>query len=192
MAIDLGTPWLALSHSVKVPPDASHLPERFGLFTLILLGETVVAIMEGMESQEHWTLVAAGAAILSMGAAFTTWWWYFDVVDAAQERPMRSRGEAVRLHLWSYVHLPLYLGIAITGVGLQRIVRVADMSVPGTMELSILLFAAGLVVASMFSLTRMRPQAEPGRARARCQLHRHGPAVDPGVTSPWLTGGDSL
>src|SRR5262245_27196983 len=28
-AIDLGTPWIAVRHSVKVPPDASHLPERF-------------------------------------------------------------------------------------------------------------------------------------------------------------------
>ena len=50
--IDLGTPWLALPHSVEVPPDAAHLPERFGLFTLILLGESVVAVMQGMESQE--------------------------------------------------------------------------------------------------------------------------------------------
>ena len=34
-AVDLGTPLLAVPHSVKVPPDAAHLPERFGLFTLI-------------------------------------------------------------------------------------------------------------------------------------------------------------
>jgi hypothetical protein len=27
-AVDLGTPWLAVPHSVKVPPDAEHLPER--------------------------------------------------------------------------------------------------------------------------------------------------------------------
>jgi low temperature requirement protein LtrA len=54
-AIDLGTPWLAVRHSVKIPPDATHLPERFGLFTLILLGESIVAVMRGMESQEDWT-----------------------------------------------------------------------------------------------------------------------------------------
>ena len=36
-ALDLGTPWLAVRHSVKIPPDAAHLPERFGLFTLIFL-----------------------------------------------------------------------------------------------------------------------------------------------------------
>src|SRR5262249_27498093 len=37
-ALDLGTPWIAVRQSVSVPPDAAHLPERFGLFTLILLG----------------------------------------------------------------------------------------------------------------------------------------------------------
>jgi hypothetical protein len=50
--IDFGTPWLAVPYSMKVPPDAAHLPERFGLFTLILLGESVVAVMQGMESQD--------------------------------------------------------------------------------------------------------------------------------------------
>ena len=29
-AIDLGTPWFAVPHSIKVPPDAAHVPERFG------------------------------------------------------------------------------------------------------------------------------------------------------------------
>ena len=33
MAIDLGTPWLAVEHNAEVPPDPSHLPERFGLFS---------------------------------------------------------------------------------------------------------------------------------------------------------------
>jgi low temperature requirement protein LtrA len=159
MAIDLGTPWLALSHSVRVPPDAAHLPERFGLFTLILLGETVVAIMEGMESQEHWSVVAASAALVSMAAAFVVWWWYFDVVGAAQERPVRSRSEAVRLHLWSYAHLPLYLGIAVGGVGLQRIVRTAERSGPGAAELAIVFTAFVLVATAMGSLMRMRVEA---------------------------------
>ena len=58
-AIDLGTPWAAVQHTVRVPTDAAHLPERFGLFTLILLGESVVAVLQGMESQYDWTPVAA-------------------------------------------------------------------------------------------------------------------------------------
>src|SRR5262249_60501745 len=82
-AIDLGTPWLAVRHSVDIPPDAAHLPERFGLFTLILLGESVVAVMQGMESQEDWTPAAALSAFLGMAVPFLISWWYFDGAGGA-------------------------------------------------------------------------------------------------------------
>ena len=93
-AIDLGTPWLAVRHSVTAPPDAAHLPERFGLFTLILLGESVVAVMQGMESQDDWPLAAAISAFLGMGIAFLIWSWYFDGVAGASEQPVRTRRDA--------------------------------------------------------------------------------------------------
>jgi low temperature requirement protein LtrA len=120
--IDLGTPWLALPHTVKVPPNPAHLPERFGLFTLILLGEAVVAVMHGMKSQQAWTPVAALAAFSGMALLFLVWWWYFDVAAAASERFVRSRRDAIRFHVWSYAHFPLYLGLLVAAVGVQRIV----------------------------------------------------------------------
>jgi low temperature requirement protein LtrA len=121
--IDLSTPWFALRHSVDVPPDAAHLPERFGLFTLILLGESVVAVMHGMEGQETWSLPAAAAAFLGMATAFALWWWYFDGVGAATDRHIRSHGDSVRFHVWSYAHLPLYVGIAVLFAAVQHIVH---------------------------------------------------------------------
>src|SRR6059036_2916472 len=54
----------------RSPPDAAHLPERFGLFTIILLGESIVAVMHGMESQEYWSVSAALSAFLGMGIVF--------------------------------------------------------------------------------------------------------------------------
>src|SRR5262245_49276814 len=122
-AVDLGTPWFSFQHTIAVPPHAAHLPERFGLFTLILLGESVVAVMQGIESQENWTISAALTAFLGMAVLFLIWWWYFDEISG--EQPVRTRQEAVRFHIWSYAHLPLYLGIVITGVGIQRAVTAA-------------------------------------------------------------------
>jgi low temperature requirement protein LtrA len=151
-AIDLGTPWIAVHHSVKVPPDAAHLPERFGLFTLILLGESVVAVMQGMESQEDWTPAAAASAFLGMGISFLIWWWYFDGAAGASEQPVRSRREAVRFHIWSYAHFPLYLGIVIAGVGVQRIVTAASRAVLTTTEASILTGAIGAVMLAMTAI----------------------------------------
>src|ERR687898_405276 len=34
LLIDLGTPWTTVGHTVTAPPDAEHLPERVGLFTI--------------------------------------------------------------------------------------------------------------------------------------------------------------
>src|SRR5687767_4394876 len=75
-ALDLATPWVTVDRSVRTPPHPAHLPERFGLFTLILLGESVVAVMKGIESQETWSVTAATSALVGMGILFTMWWWY--------------------------------------------------------------------------------------------------------------------
>jgi low temperature requirement protein LtrA len=151
-AIDLGTPWLAIPHSVKVPPDPAHLPERFGLFTLILLGESVVGVMRGMESQEQWPPSAAASAFLGMGIAFLIWWWYFDGALGASEQPVRSKREAVRFHIWSYAHFPLYLGIVVAGVGVERIVTAASKYSLSGNESLILTSAVATVMAAMTAI----------------------------------------
>ena len=91
LLVDLATPWFAVHHTHKFPPDAEHLPERFGLFTIILLGESVASVMRGMESQEGWPVSAATSAILGMGICFALWWWYFDIARGAAERHIRSQ-----------------------------------------------------------------------------------------------------
>jgi low temperature requirement protein LtrA len=158
--IDLGTPWFALPHTVKVPPDPAHLPERFGLFTLILLGEAVIAVMHGMKSQEEWTVAAASAAFSGMGLLFLTRWWYFDVAAAASERAVRTHRDAVRFHLWSYSHFPLYLGLVVGAVGVQRIVTVASRATLAVEEILLMIAAAVVVAAAMRAiggLSRMKP-----------------------------------
>jgi low temperature requirement protein LtrA len=164
--IDLGTPWFAVRHSVSVPPDGTHLPERFGLFTLILLGESVVAVMQGMESQDDWTPEAAISAFLGMGISFVIWWWYFDGASGASERRVHSRRDAVRFHVWSYAHFPLYLGIAVAGVGVKRIVTAASRTTMEPGEALIVMSAAALVMVAMTVIgatSRDAPDHKPTR-----------------------------
>ncbi|MGE3844630.1 MAG: low temperature requirement protein A [Vicinamibacterales bacterium] len=148
--VDLGTPWTARRHSVAVPPHAAHLPERLGLFTLILLGESVVAVMQGMESQADWTAAAATTAFTGIGIAFLLWWWYFDGALAAAEQPVRTRHEASRLQAWTYAHFPFYLGVVLAGVGVQRVVAsVGRASLPPS---DVVIFSGALALA-MLALT---------------------------------------
>ena len=122
LLIDLGTPWLVVQHTHRYPPDAEHLPERFGLFTIILLGESVASVMHGMESQDMWSPSAAISAFAGLSLAFGYWWWYFDGARGAAKRHVTSNRKTLLFQIWSYAHLPLYLSIAVVGVGVEHVV----------------------------------------------------------------------
>jgi low temperature requirement protein LtrA len=168
--VDLAVPWLAVDAWVKAPPHPAHLPERLGLFLLILLGDAVIAVMQGMESQDTWTPAGATCAFLGMGTLFLLWWWYFDGVAGASPQPVVSRRDALRLHAWSYAHLPLYLGIIVTGVGLGRLVTSASRVALEPTEPIILAGALGVVMAALTGVGFASPG---GRVRTRGEWATH-------------------
>jgi len=157
LAVDLVTPLLSTRHLVRVPHDAAHLPERYGLFTIILLGESMVAVMGGIASQEYWSPRAASAALLGMGFIFGIWWWYYEGVDAVAHRPMRTHGDGLRFHAWSYAHLPLYLGIAVAGVGVEHVIATADKEPLHAVEGWILCAATVVVAGCLAIIGAVRP-----------------------------------
>lgn len=152
LAIDLATPWFARKHSFRHPPDAAHFPERFGLFTIILLGEFVAAVMRGIESQETWSVAAASTAITSMGIGFAIWWWYFDGAKSPAERHVRTRRQAVLFHLWNYAHLPLFLGIGVAGVGFHRAISVQPGATMAPGQGQILCAAVAVVMGALIAI----------------------------------------
>ena len=169
MAIDLGTPWLTVDRTVHLPPHPSHLPERFGLFTLILLGESVVAVMKGIESQETWSPLAASAAFSGVAVLFGIWWWYFEGLDAAAARTVRSRLDAVRLHVWTYAHFPLYLGVVIVGVGIRRVVTHATHEPLPTEDVWMWVTGLVLLVGAGIALRSTRREARVGSFRLKAE-----------------------
>jgi low temperature requirement protein LtrA len=154
-AVDLGTPLTAVRHNVALPPDAAHLPERFGLFTLILLGESVVAVMHGIEQQEYWSIPAASAAFAGMGVAFFIWWWYFVAARATAAQPVTNHRDAIRLHAWSYAHLPLYLGLVVGFVGIELVVSTAPTPTLRAPQVAWLVAALSLTATSIATISRV-------------------------------------
>jgi low temperature requirement protein LtrA len=112
-----------LRRARRVPPHAHHLPERFGLFTLILLGEAIVSIMRGVQQQPVWSLPAVLAVTAGLGTVCLVWWAYFDITGATAPRPVASRDDVRALAWWTYAHLPLYLGVALLGVEVEHLIR---------------------------------------------------------------------
>lgn len=167
LLIDLGTPVLTNSLTAQVPPNAEHLPERFGLFTIILLGESLVAALKGMESQDTWSGSAASSAFLGITIAFLLWWWYFDGAGGAAERPIRTPREARRFLVWSFAHLPLYIGVAVTGVGIEHIIRIAPDGHLDAAEVWILCVAVSGLMLSLVTIGSMRPSEQPRTTLSR-------------------------
>ena len=120
LLIDFGNSWPASRSTSASPPGATHFPERFGLLTIILLGEFVVSVMRGIESQMDWSFLAASAAVLSLALGFAIWSCYSDGAIGWGTRLIRSHKDVVRLRVWIALHFALFLGISILGVGARR------------------------------------------------------------------------
>ena len=75
----------------------------------------------------------------------------------------------MRFHVWSYAHLPLYLGIAVTGVGLEHVITTATATPLHAPEAWIL---AGAVTALMLALTAISTTSHRHTRGTRATRHR--------------------
>jgi low temperature requirement protein LtrA len=174
LVVDVGTPLLAGQLHSDLAPHPMHLPERFGLFTLIVLGESVMAVVAGVARQQ-WNPASAISAFLAMTVAFSLWWIYFDTMD--DQAIKAARAGRVRLYqVWLYAHLPLVVGLAATGVGVQELlISVQRTAAP----IAVRWLFCGSLAACLASLGLIHlAAAGPGLARcSRRSAHHHSIAA---------------
>jgi len=92
------------------------LVERFGLFTIIVLGEVVIGVVAGLSVAERDAkTVVTGMLALWLGFGF--WWVYFDLVGG---RLPRADGGA--LANWVLSHLPITGSITAAGAGMVSLI----------------------------------------------------------------------
>jgi low temperature requirement protein LtrA len=115
---ELAVPIVA-ERASRTPYHRDHVAERYGLFTLIVLGESVLATamaaqgaLDAGDGTGH-RLVLAGAGLVIV---FGMWWLYFD----------RSAGELLTSRrmafLWGYGHYLIFASAAAVGAGLAAAV----------------------------------------------------------------------
>jgi low temperature requirement protein LtrA len=113
------------------PWHPGHIVERYGLFTIIVLGESVLAatlavqtaVDEGQSFVDLASIAAGGLLIV-----FSMWWIYFElpfgqVVSAARARVLDSQSAAF---VWGYGHLVVFASAAAVGAGLAAAVDYAS------------------------------------------------------------------
>ncbi|WDF38788.1 low temperature requirement protein A [Streptomyces sp. T12] len=151
-------PWVFLVMAILemcVPPYAEkdhptswhprHIAERYGLFTIIVLGETIaaatVAVKTGIDENDalgDLLPIAAGGLLI----IFAAWWIYFVVPIHGH---LRSNRQAF---LWGYGHYLVFASAAAIGAGLE----VAVEQVVGKAHISTLAASAAVTLPTALYL----------------------------------------
>lgn len=156
LGLDLLSPWLVARHTAAVPPHPEHLPERFGLFTIILLGEGMASVVHALDHVEPLHGSAVAAALAGAVLSFALWLAYFDRVRGHGERHVADAADGRRLRLWAYAHVPLYMGIASLAAG------TVALAAPGALTLaSAAIYLGGLLLAGLGLALLGRARAGP-------------------------------
>lgn len=129
IAIDYAGPaWLTRERLAGLQAVAvAHFAERYGLFIIICLGESIVAIGVGASGHElDFQLIAAVA--LSLLIVVGLWWTYFDRTAADAEEHLRAHDNPVlaAADAYSYIHLLLVAGIVLFAVGTKAAIGHVD------------------------------------------------------------------
>ena len=95
--------------------------ERFGLFTIIVLGEVVIGVVGGLTDTDERSGLTLTVAMLGLGIGMGLWWNYFDALG--RRVPGGSR---LRLAAWVYAHLPLTAAISAGGAAMISLVEHAS------------------------------------------------------------------
>ena len=114
-------PLAATRHSADVPLHVEHLPERFALFVILVLGESVAGIAHGLHDAK-WTSSAIPVAVVAFVLTAALWWSYFDVAGARAKRLLNEAGgeRSDRRHdVYVFGQLPLALALATVGAGIE-------------------------------------------------------------------------
>jgi low temperature requirement protein LtrA len=120
MAIEALTPIAGNRTIGRGRVDPWHLPERFGLFMIIVLGESVAGVVAGVADVD-WHVSTAFVAAFGFVAAASLWWSYFDFVQWSGRFGLLSseRSGALARDIYSYGHFPVAVGLTLLGAGTE-------------------------------------------------------------------------
>ncbi|MGO9496375.1 MAG: low temperature requirement protein A [Solirubrobacteraceae bacterium] len=106
----------------------AHFAERYSLFVIICLGESIVAIGVGaLGSSADRALTGELVVAVALGLLITVamWWTYFEGFAATAEERLREQDDPVLAAAdgYSYLHLVIVAGIIIFAVGIKVLTR---------------------------------------------------------------------
>lgn len=184
---DAATPRL-VGWDARMGGHVHHIVERYGLFTIIVLGESIAAATLAASRAAGVPVDAAAALTLAVGGlviVFSLWWTYFDFTTG--RAPGRERRAQYR---WAGLHYFVFASIAAVGAGLALAVDwLAD---PDHVKLSaagVALVVGAAVAIFLLSIGLIEAVAEDGHDRSDMLVKVVGAAgaLAAAFTAPVLT-----
>jgi low temperature requirement protein LtrA len=153
--VDLLVPFLARRRMAGIAYEPSHLPERFGLFLIIALGESVAEACK-VAAEQAVTPARLAAVAVAFALACALWWVYFAFAAGAIRYALRTAEVAMEVirPVLPYGHLAFIGGIiAIAAATGEVILHPLDRLHTDT---AALLFGGAALFLATFGYTRWR------------------------------------
>jgi low temperature requirement protein LtrA len=108
--------WLVRRRPLPGIGPTDSMVERFDLLVIIVLGEVVLGVVNGLSAVEH-DLTTLGTGLIALVVGFGLWWIFFDI--AGRRMP---RGDGLTLNVWMESHLPIAIAIAGAGAAMVGLI----------------------------------------------------------------------
>jgi low temperature requirement protein LtrA len=146
VSVHVAGPAVATWRDDRAPLHLEHLPERFGLLVILVLGEAVGGAATGVHHGK-WAAPSVAVGVAGFVIAAALWWNYFDITAHESEERLqedddhdsadrtaddRGARSDERHDLFVYGHLPLTLGVVMAGVGVEDLVAHPADPLPST------------------------------------------------------------
>jgi len=143
---ELAVPFYAEKHAAT-PWHPHHIVERYGLLTIIVLGESIIGSFAATQEAFSNRVINYQEVFLIIGGLlmmFAMWWVYFDRSHHHHQR----RG--VQPFLWGYGHFFIFISIAVLGAALAAAVDVSTQNAHISSQMMGLIIAASLAIYSTY------------------------------------------
>jgi low temperature requirement protein LtrA len=171
LAIDYSAPLVTywVPGEQRVPAGAwqietAHFAERFQLFVIIALGESIVltGATTSQSDLDAQRLFAFGIAFLGSAAL---WWLYFSYAAAIAQRRLELSTERIQLarDAYTYLHVVIVAGIIVAAVGDELVIAHPTDSLPGREVAAVVAGPALYLLALSLFRLRMAGSVSPAR-----------------------------
>jgi low temperature requirement protein LtrA len=145
--------------------ETSHFAERFQLFVIIALGESIV-ITGSTTSGLDLDAARAAAFVLAFLSTAALWWLYFNSVAGLQARRLERAGDrtAVARDVYTYLHVVMIAGVIVTAVGDELVIAHPSDDLTGAEVAAVV--AGPVIYLGAQLLTRLRLEGTFSRRRS--------------------------